>query len=48
MMGPATGLYRDGRGRKLLEERNHVLASQLLAKNDCLDGVHPVKLENML
>src|SRR6202011_2714125 len=30
-----------------LEECEHVLASQLLAQNRLLGGVHPVKLENV-
>src|SRR6266436_3951806 len=41
------GFDRDHRRRKLLEECEHLLASQLLAQNRLLGGVHPVELENV-
>src|SRR5271165_5026661 len=41
------GFDRDHRRRKLLEECQHLLASQLLAQNLLLGGVHSVKLENV-
>src|SRR5208282_4231774 len=48
MMGPAAGLDRYHRRCKFLEERHHVLATQLLAHNGLLGGVDPVKLEKVL
>src|SRR4051794_1550299 len=36
-----------GRG-KLLEKCHHLLAPKLLAQNQLLGGIHPVKLENVL
>src|SRR6476620_8940562 len=48
MMAGTARFDRDHRRCKLLEERHHFLAPQLLAQNRHLGGIHPVKLENML
>src|SRR5208282_1961174 len=47
MMGRAAGFDSDHRRRKRLEEFHHLLAPQLLAQNNLLGGVHPMKLEEM-
>src|ERR1700694_3873148 len=47
MVDSRAGFYRDHRRRKLLEECEHLLASQLLAQTRLLGGVHPVELENV-
>src|SRR6202043_2741200 len=47
MVACTAGFDRDHRRRKLLEECEHLLASQLLAQNRLLGGVHPVELENV-
>src|SRR6266446_8526461 len=47
MVACAAGFDRDHRRRKLLEECEHLLASQLLPQNRLLGGVHSVKLENV-
>src|SRR4051812_17811145 len=41
------GFDRNHCRRKLLEKGKHLLASQLLAQNRLLGGVHSVKLENV-
>src|SRR3954470_20202105 len=48
MVACTAGFDRDHCRRKLLEECKHLLASQLLPQNRLLDGVHSVKLENVL
>src|SRR5206468_8356549 len=48
VMARTTGFDRDHRRYKLLEERHHLLAPQLLAQNRRLGGIHAVKLENVL
>src|SRR6266699_4646403 len=47
MVARPAGFDRDHRRRKLLEECEHLLASQLLPQNRLLGGVHTVKLENV-
>src|SRR5713101_8149149 len=47
MMACTAGFDRDHSRRNLLEECEHLLASQLLAQNRLLGGVHPVALENV-
>src|SRR5271165_4138777 len=47
MVAGTAGFDRDHRRRKLLEECEHLFASQLLAQNRLLGGVHSVKLENV-
>src|SRR6266446_5963622 len=47
MVACTAGFDRDHRRRKLLEECEHLLASQLLAQNRLFGGVHPVELENV-
>src|ERR1700730_5096717 len=47
MVACTAGFDRDHRRSKLLEECEHLLASQLLAQNRLLGGVHPVELENV-
>src|SRR5438128_11634255 len=47
MVACAAGFDRDHRRRKLLEECEHLLASQPLPQNRLLGGVHSVKLENV-
>src|SRR5712671_1254821 len=47
MVAGTAGFDRDHRRRKLLEECEHLLASQLLPQNRLLRGVHSVKLENV-
>src|SRR6266851_433527 len=46
MVACTAGFDRDHSRRKLLEECEHLLASQLLLQNRLLAGVHSVKLEN--
>src|ERR1700760_3300226 len=47
MVTCTAGFDRDHRRRQLLEECEHLLASQLLAQNRLLGGVHSVELENV-
>jgi hypothetical protein len=47
MVACTAGFGRDHSRRKLLEECQHLLASQLLPQNRLLGGVHSVKLENV-
>src|SRR5712691_3358513 len=47
MVACTAGFDRDHRRSKLLEECEHLLASQLLPQNRLLGGVHSVKLENV-
>src|ERR1700757_2448068 len=47
MVTCTAGFDRDHRRRQLFEECEHLLASQLLAQNRLLGGVHSVKLENV-
>src|SRR3954447_6133705 len=48
MMACTAGLDRDHRRCKLLEERHHFLAPQLLTQNRHFGSIHAMKLENML
>jgi hypothetical protein len=48
MVACTGGFDRDHCRRKLLEECEHLLASQLLLQNRLLGDVHSVKLENVL
>jgi hypothetical protein len=48
MVACTAGFDRDHCRRKLLEECEHLLASQLLLQNRLLGDVHSVKLENVL
>src|SRR5208283_5089270 len=48
MMARTAGFDRDHRRCKLLEERHHLLAPQLLAQDRHLGGIHAMKLENVL
>ena len=48
MMAGTAGFDRDHCGCKLLEQRDHILAPQLLAQNWRLGGIHPMKLINVL
>src|SRR5216683_8154664 len=47
MVARPAGFDRDHSRRKLLEECEHLLASQLLSQNRLLGGVHAVKLKNV-
>src|SRR5216683_4144345 len=47
MVARPAGFDRDHSRRKLLEECEHLLASQLLSQNRLLRGVHSVKLKNV-
>src|SRR5713226_6121808 len=47
MVARPAGFDRDHSRRKLLEECEHLLASQLLSQNRLLGGVHSVKLKNV-
>src|SRR5712691_2012312 len=47
MVACTAGFDRDHRRSKLLEECEHLLASQLSPQNRLLGGVHSVKLENV-
>src|SRR5690242_10242262 len=47
MMAPTTGFDRNLCRSKILEERHHLLAPQLLAQDRCFGSVDTVKLENV-
>src|ERR1700761_8203648 len=47
MVTCTAGFDRDHRRGQLLEECEHLLASQLLAQNRLLGGVHSVELKNV-
>src|SRR3954454_11255492 len=47
MMAPTSGFDRDLCRSKILEERHHLLAPQLLAQDRCFGSVDTVKLENV-